>query len=163
MMNICEYCEEGKVETKKAQIYWKHSSRCLECGGTGNFYLSEGEYGPCDCGYSVGPWFMCDVCEYCGPRINTSRKISSSRVRSHLRLMVIKKEPKIISRLESLFVPGMGWDNRKEWHIDHIRPIKSFLDSGITDVEIINHPSNLRPLWAKDNLAKGSSYIKHGM
>ena len=28
--------------------------------------------------------------------------------------------------LEKLFVEGMTWENRVEWHIDHIKPISSF-------------------------------------
>jgi len=55
--------------------------------------------------------------------------------------------------IETQFVEGMSWDNRNEWHIDHIVPI-SF---GITEEEIIliNHYTNLRPLWAMDNIIKG--------
>tara|TARA_B110000285_G_scaffold157323_1_gene175491 strand:- start:96 stop:572 length:477 start_codon:yes stop_codon:yes gene_type:complete len=157
-MAKCEYCE-GVVKTKKAQMDIKNRSCCEQCYGTGDAYGSEGRYGPCDCAYPVGPWFMCDVCDDCGTtEINQSRERSSRRVRAHLRLMILKKDTKIMNRLESLFASGMGWSNRKEWHIDHIRPIKSFLDSGITDCDIINKASNLQPLWAKDNLEKAAKY-----
>ena len=56
------------------------------------------------------------------------------------------------SHLESQFLEGMSWDNRGEWHIDHIVP-STF---GQTEEEIIllNHYSNLRPLWAADNISK---------
>ena len=60
--------------------------------------------------------------------------------------------------LESQFVDGMSWDNRSEWHIDHIKPIKAFLDEGITDPAIINALDNLQPLWAHENLSKGAKY-----
>tara|TARA_R110002020_G_C16216027_1_gene767334 strand:- start:533 stop:1414 length:882 start_codon:yes stop_codon:yes gene_type:complete len=60
--------------------------------------------------------------------------------------------------IEKQFKEGMSWDNRTEWHIDHIRPIKSFLDDGIKDPAVINALSNLQPLWAQDNLAKGAKY-----
>lgn len=60
--------------------------------------------------------------------------------------------------IESLWLEGMSWDNRSEWHIDHIKPIKAFLDEGVTDPAIINALSNLQPLWAKDNLSKGAKY-----
>tara|TARA_R110002096_G_scaffold361789_1_gene554901 strand:+ start:49 stop:525 length:477 start_codon:yes stop_codon:yes gene_type:complete len=157
-MGKCEYCE-GVVKTKKAQMDWTNHSRCEQCNGTGDAYWSDGMYGPCDCAYPVGPWFICDVCDDCGTtEINQSRERSSRRVRAHLRLMIIKKDTKIMNRLESLFSSGMGWGNRKEWHIDHIRPIKSFLDNNITDCDIINHHLNLQPLWAKDNFAKAAKY-----
>lgn len=60
--------------------------------------------------------------------------------------------------IESQFVDGMGWDNKSEWHIDHIKPVSVFLKEGITDPKVINALSNLQPLWAKDNLSKGSNY-----
>jgi hypothetical protein len=56
--------------------------------------------------------------------------------------------------LENQFKEGMNWDNRGEWHIDHIIP----LSSAKTKEELIklNHYSNLQPLWAKENLCKGA-------
>lgn len=56
--------------------------------------------------------------------------------------------------LESRFKPGMNWDNRSEWHIDHIVP----LTSAKTEEELLAlcHYTNLQPLWAADNLSKGA-------
>lgn len=60
--------------------------------------------------------------------------------------------------LESKFKEGMSWDNRGEWHIDHIIP----LALGSTEEEVIalNHYTNLQPLWAKDNLSKGAAHCE---
>lgn len=54
--------------------------------------------------------------------------------------------------IESQFKEGMSWDNRSEWHIDHIMP----LSMAKTEDEIIrlNNYKNLRPLWAHENLSK---------
>ena len=57
--------------------------------------------------------------------------------------------------LESLFLEGMSWENYGEWHIDHIRPVCSF---SADECEQINHYSNLQPLWAEDNYAKGAKW-----
>jgi len=59
--------------------------------------------------------------------------------------------------LENQFVVGMGWDNRGEWHIDHINP----LSSAKTEDEIYNlcHYTNLQPLWAEDNLKKSNKIL----
>lgn len=46
----------------------------------------------------------------------------------------------------------------KEWHLDHIFPVKAFVDHGITDVKTICCLKNLQPLLAADNLTKGSKY-----
>ena len=63
----------------------------------------------------------------------------------------------LIARLEVNLQLGMSWDNYGEWHIDHTIPISHFLRKGETRPQIINALSNLRPLWAKDNLSKGAS------
>lgn len=57
--------------------------------------------------------------------------------------------------LEQRFLPGMSWENRNLWHIDHVVP----LASAKTEKEIIklNHYTNLRPLWAADNIRKRDS------
>lgn len=57
--------------------------------------------------------------------------------------------------IESLWEQGMSWDNRSEWHIDHIKSVKSFKDEGILCPKVINALSNLQPLWKSDNLKKG--------
>jgi hypothetical protein len=54
--------------------------------------------------------------------------------------------------IESLFLPGMGWKNRSEWHIDHIVPL-SFAKSE-NELLSINNYNNLRPLWIEDNQVK---------
>ena len=55
------------------------------------------------------------------------------------------------SHLEYLFTEGMTWENYGEWHVDHIRPVCSFFPE---EWEQVNHYTNLRPLWAEDNLTK---------
>lgn len=61
------------------------------------------------------------------------------------------------SHIECQFVNGMSWDNRNQWHIDHIIPLASA--NTLDDVVRLNHYSNLRPLWAIDNLKKGAKII----
>lgn len=59
--------------------------------------------------------------------------------------------------LERQFVNGMSWANRSEWHIDHITPLASAKTA--EEVMRLNHFTNLRPLWAKENQSKGSKPI----
>lgn len=82
--------------------------------------------------------------------------------------------------IESQFDEGMTWDNHgvgyerdtkgkakrdkngdviktKEWHIDHIKPVASFDLSDPEEVKKINHYTNLQPMWADENIKKGSS------
>lgn len=58
------------------------------------------------------------------------------------------------SHIERQFLRGMTWDNRSDWHLDHIRPMSEA--SSEEEVLALNHFTNLRPIWAKDNLRKGS-------
>jgi len=56
------------------------------------------------------------------------------------------------AHIESQFQPGMSWDNRKLWHIDHIMPVS--MAKTYDEVIRLNHYRNLRPLWAHENIAK---------
>jgi hypothetical protein len=60
--------------------------------------------------------------------------------------------------LESRFQPGMSWENygRHGWHVDHVIPCKAFDLSNPVEIKQCFHYSNLQPLWAKDNLRKGT-------
>jgi hypothetical protein len=60
------------------------------------------------------------------------------------------------AHFEALFIEGMNWSNHGKWHIDHIRPVSSF---GEDELHLMNHISNLQPLWAKDNIAKSDSLL----
>lgn len=64
----------------------------------------------------------------------------------------------LMLHLEAQFLPGMTWDNRGEWHIDHRTPKASFTYSDDADPQFKAcwALSNLRPLWAFDNHSKGS-------
>lgn len=70
------------------------------------------------------------------------------------------------AHLESLFQPGMTWENyghyRKgqpmKWNIDHRRPCASF---DLTDPEqqaACFHYTNLQPLWGDINIQKSDKY-----
>jgi len=65
--------------------------------------------------------------------------------------------------IEGKFKDGMTWDNwgrgwgcRREWHLDHIKPLASFDLTDPEQMAVACHYSNLQPLWAKDNLVKGA-------
>jgi hypothetical protein len=59
------------------------------------------------------------------------------------------------AHLEQQFKAGMSWENYgTEWHVDHIIPLAAA--EHIEQLERLNHFSNLQPLWAAENLAKGA-------
>jgi hypothetical protein len=57
--------------------------------------------------------------------------------------------------LEKGFKAGMNWDNYGKWHIDHILPCASFDLTKAEEQARCFHFSNLQPLWARENMAKG--------
>jgi len=76
----------------------------------------------------------------------------------------------LIKYLESKFTDGMSWENRgKErgkWHIDHIRPCNTFDLTDENEQKRCFHYTNLRPLWAEDNLCRpkdGKDMFGHGL
>ena len=58
--------------------------------------------------------------------------------------------------IEDRFKSGMNWLNHGEWHIDHKKPLA--LANTQQELIELNHYSNLQPLWASENLSKGSKY-----
>jgi len=56
------------------------------------------------------------------------------------------------SYVENKFLNGMTWDNYGKWHLDHIKPLCQAKDND--EALLLNHYTNLQPLWAEDNLRK---------
>ncbi len=57
--------------------------------------------------------------------------------------------------LTKKFLPGMTWENRSGWHIDHIIPCAAFDLADPAQQRACFHYTNLQPLWKTDNLKKG--------
>lgn len=64
----------------------------------------------------------------------------------------------LVAKLEAQFSEGMTWDNYglRGWHIDHRNPCAAFNLKDSKEAAKCFHHSNLRPLWALDNMRKGS-------
>lgn len=65
--------------------------------------------------------------------------------------------------LEGQWAPGMSWENygkarhgELKWHIDHKKPLAAFDLSDPVQLAQVCHYTNLQPLWALENLRKGS-------
>ena len=62
------------------------------------------------------------------------------------------------AHIESQWEEDMSWENHGEWHIDHIIPVDWFVKNSDNPWEA-NHYTNLRPLWAKENIVKGNKIL----
>lgn len=63
--------------------------------------------------------------------------------------------------IESLFLDNMTWDNRNLWDIDHIVPL-SFANN-YDELILLNHYTNLRPLWKLDNILKSDKLLSESI
>jgi hypothetical protein len=64
------------------------------------------------------------------------------------------------SYIEGKFEEGMTWENYGEWHVDHIRPCASFDLNDKEQVLQCFNWRNLQPMWASENISKGSNYAQ---
>jgi hypothetical protein len=64
------------------------------------------------------------------------------------------------SYIEGKLERGMTWENYGEWHVDHIRPCASFDLSDKEQVLQCFNWRNLQPMWASENISKGSNYAQ---
>ena len=60
----------------------------------------------------------------------------------------------LIKHIESQFKQGMSWDNKSEWHIDHIIPLSSAKNEN--ELIKLSHYKNLQPLWEIENKIKSN-------
>lgn len=88
--------------------------------------------------------------------------IGRNKNRYHWESLVNYTVDDLKKHLEGLFVDGMSWDNRSEWHIDHKIPISAFNFEKPSDMDFKKcwALSNLQPLWAKENLQKNNKLNK---
>jgi hypothetical protein len=56
------------------------------------------------------------------------------------------------AHIEKTFKPGMTWANHGMWHIDHIIPLH--VAKSHDELILLFHFTNLRALWAKENLSR---------
>jgi hypothetical protein len=86
------------------------------------------------------------------------RMMNESKANRHWESLVGYSLAELMVHLERQFLKGMSWSNADEWHVDHIIPLSSFVFESYDCAEFKAAwaITNLRPLWAKDNLAKSA-------
>ena len=58
--------------------------------------------------------------------------------------------------IEKQFKPGMSWEQRDSFHIDHIIPCASFDLTKLSEQKKCFHYTNLQPLYPIENIKKGA-------
>ncbi len=115
-------------------------------------------------------WSYLDYHQYKKYRINSSLRIamrdalrSTVKCQRKWEALVGYTVDELKCHLEKRFKPGMTWENFGKWHIDHIIPVFAF------NYEKVEHEDfrrcwalkNLQPLWARENLVKGTKMSRH--
>lgn len=59
--------------------------------------------------------------------------------------------------IKSKFKPGMTFENRSEWHLDHVLPLSMFDLSNPEQQKLAFHYKNCVPEWKHDNLVKNDA------
>jgi hypothetical protein len=65
------------------------------------------------------------------------------------------------AHIENQFLHDMSWSNRELWHIDHIVPVK--IARNEEELLLLNHYSNLRPLWKDLNQSKAGTLTEDSL
>lgn len=90
-------------------------------------------------------------------RINSA--LSSQQARKSGGLIDVSgcSPAELAAHIEKQFLPGMSWENRRQWHIDHIVPCSAFDLTDPSQQAVAFHYTNLRPVWAAENQRKRAS------
>lgn len=91
-------------------------------------------------------------------RNQNHRLFRKGQLRSSARRILGCSVEEATLHLESLWLPGMSWNNYGDWEIDHVVPLSAF---DLTDPEECKkacHYTNLQPLWAKQNREKSKQH-----
>jgi hypothetical protein len=89
-------------------------------------------------------------------RIRYAVRAGAAQKKGNCRTLIGCNATEFCSYIESLFAPGMSWQNKQEWHIDHIIPVSAFDLTSEEGQQAAFHYTNMRPLWAHENIKKGA-------
>ena len=116
-------------------------------------------------------------------RTSTPEGVIASRIRSQIQMRLTGKVKgkfrhltftinELRVHLELKFKPGMTWENRRLWHIDHKIPLKFKREDGsfywnqdeLADITSDTFRKawsleNLQPMWAADNIRKSNKAV----
>ena len=145
-----------KINKDEVKLY-PMEKKCIECSKT--FMAKNGQHKYCSfkCKQKAPTYRLKQRMGKAVRHVLNNKGITKNNPTFYL-LGYTGKE--LYKHIESLFTDGMSWERFDEIHIDHIRPVASF------NFDSTDHPDfkkcwaleNLQPLWAKDNLSKGSKW-----
>lgn len=152
-------CSCGK-ESEICFYSFKNGSRCRDCGGKKTSeWLSKNRRG------ESNPRWIKDrstkklndlFCNKCRHMVKRTLKFFQQGKISRTEQILGYKFADLKLHIES----HENWHRvkNKNWHIDHIFPLKAFIDYGILDARLANCLENLQPMLANENISKSAKY-----
>lgn len=147
---------ESKARANGVQKVKGTSIFCLLCGEE---FIRSGIRAKFCKGCAKDAWKLCPRRRLNLGVANGIRKsLGGSKGRRSWQTLVGFSFDDLRAHLEKQFSRGMSWENWGDWHVDHILPLSSFHFDGPDDPEFRAAwaLTNLRPLWARANLAKNN-------
>jgi hypothetical protein len=146
-------CKCGKESSIKFASF-KNGCRCKECG-----YKKRNQFGFNNPMWNPDREKILNNAKFriiCKNLVNRSLKNNKQNKTTNTYKLLGYTPEELINHI----VSHSSWNNLKhtKWSIDHIFPIKAFLDYGIQDLRIINCLENLQPMSNIDNAVKKDSY-----
>lgn len=85
-------------------------------------------------------------------------KIGSLLDGSHIDDVLLYSKNDFIKHIESTMQDGMSFDDRSDWHIDHILPVDWFVKNNMIHPELVNSLYNLKAETAEYNWKKNNKW-----
>jgi hypothetical protein len=89
-------------------------------------------------------------------RIRTALKKDGGKKTKRTMKLVGCTAEQLKQHIEKQFKPGMSWEQRNSFHIDHIIPCASFDLTKLSQQKKCFHYTNLQPLYPIENIKKGA-------
>ena len=89
-------------------------------------------------------------------RIRTALKKNGGKKTKRTMKLVGCTAEQLKQYIEKQFKPGMSWEQRDSFHIDHIIPCASFDLTKLSEQKKCFHYTNLQPLYPIENIKKGA-------
>jgi len=176
-LKTCMQCNERRMPPQRC-VHKRIKATCVECKGVSicDHLKQRSRCAICiadrppkidrTCTHGYSRYSACPTCDPGG--------VLAAKVKNHIiyAIDLVHHQDDYVEHLgcdigtfrlhiEKQFTEGMNWCNRGLWHFDHIIAIKAPNANGdpptIDDVIPRLHYTNLQPLWAKDNMIKGTN------
>jgi hypothetical protein len=145
------YCAPCKIETDRQQARAASRRKAATSAGREESNAWRRRKAAADPAYRVSSHM----------KVVIHRALGKAKAGRSWRQLVPYSLDELMAHLERQFLPGMSWENKGKWHIDHIVPLASFKfetpsDDGFQAAWAL---SNLRPLWGRDNIRKSAKRL----